>query len=148
MTGEGMRFLTRDFGEIEIETDQVISFRQPIFGFDSLQLYTMLRDPEAGEDIVWLQSLESPELCFILVSARVLNGVYIPTLPNGTERLIGDGEYECWLIAVIKDDFTKSTINLKSPVLINWKTGLGAQVILDGDYPIRHPLMGEAEDTC
>ena len=144
----GMNVLTRDFGEIEVETNQIVNFRQPVFGFDDFQQYVILHDSEAGDGIAWLQSIEEPGLCFILVSARSIEAAYHPQLPAGLDRIIGEGETECWLIAVVQDELAKSTINLKSPIYINWKTGFGAQVILDGDYPVRHPLMGEAEEKC
>jgi flagellar assembly factor FliW len=143
-----MKIVTRDFGEVEVDGDQVLHFRQPIFGFDDFHQYTVLHDPEAGDDIAWLQSLDDPGLCFILVNSRIIETVYRPQRPFGLDTLVGEGEVECWLIAVIRDEFAKSTINLKSPVYINWKTGFGAQVILDGDYPVRHPLVGEAAGTC
>jgi flagellar assembly factor FliW len=49
---------------------------------------------------------------------------------------------------VIQEDIMKSTVNLKSPVAVNWGTGFGAQVILEGDYPVRYPLMEEAQGIC
>lgn len=143
-----MRYQTRDFGEIEVETGQILNFQQPIFGFDDYRQYAVLHDPEAGEDVAWLQSLEEPDLCFVLVNAEVIAPSYQPGLPAELPKTIGEGDYECWLIAVIREEFSQSTINLKSPVLINWKSGFGAQVILEGDYPVRRPLIGEAEGTC
>ena len=143
-----MKYFTRDFGEIDIESGQILSFRQPIFGFDEYRSYAVLHDPDMGEEVAWLQSLEEPDLCFVIISARVVAHTYNPPLPDKLDEMIGEGEYELWLIAVIHDDWAKSTINLKSPVYINWKTGLGAQVILEGDFPVRRPLMEEAEGQC
>ena len=143
-----MKYQTRDFGEIDVETKQIINFSQPIFGFDDYSRYAVLHDPDAGEDVAWLQSLEEADLCFVLVNARIVSSAYQPRFPIELDELIGAGEHECWLIAVIHEEFDKSTINLKSPVLINWKSGFGAQVILEGDYPVRRPLVTEAESTC
>ena len=143
-----MKYLTRDFGEIEIEAGQVLSFPRPIYGFEEYRGYAVLHDPEMGEEIAWLQSLDEPDLCFVLISSRAVATPYAPQPPDEVEEAIGAGEYECWLIAVIQEDISKSTINLKSPVFINWRTGLGAQVILEGDYPVRHPLIEEAAGQC
>jgi flagellar assembly factor FliW len=143
-----MRYQTRDFGEIEIENGQILRFAQPIFGFDDYQEYAVLHDPDVGMELAWLQSLDEPDLCFVLISPKAVEAVYQPRFPESLRNLIGEGEYEYWLIAVIQDDYAKSTVNLKSPVVINWKTGCGAQVILEGDYPLRRPLMEEAQGTC
>jgi flagellar assembly factor FliW len=51
---------------------------------------------------------------------------------------------------VLREEFANSTINLKSPVLIDSETRYAAQVILEEDYPIRAPLMpqeGGAQDA-
>ena len=144
-----MIYQTRDFGEIEIDSNQIIDFRQPIFGFDGYCKYAVLHDSEMDAGIAWLQSVEEPDLCFVLVSSGSAPIPYKPNLPGDIADIIGEGDYECWLIAVIHDDIEKSTINLKSPVVINWKTGLAAQVIVDGGYSVRQPLiMEEAADSC
>ncbi|MEL7623604.1 MAG: flagellar assembly protein FliW [Clostridiales bacterium] len=143
-----MKYQTRDFGEIEIDVKQILTFNQPIYGFEDNGKYAFLQDPQVGKEIAWLQSLEESELCFILVAIRSVVPMYRPELPRDAEKLLGKGEYDYWAIAVIKDDFTKSTVNLKSPIIINWQTGFGAQMILEGDYPVRHPLMEEAKGSC
>ena len=107
-----------------------------------------MHDPDMGEGVAWLQSLDDPALCFVLVNPQAVQPLYQPEYPDGLDKLVGEGDVECWLIAVIREEFTKSTVNLKSPVVINWETGLGAQVLLDGDYPVRHPLVEEAEGLC
>ncbi|MCL1848381.1 MAG: flagellar assembly protein FliW [Clostridiales bacterium] len=143
-----MLYQTRDFGEIDIVQEQIIHFAQPVFGFDQYAQYAVLHDPDVGMEVSWLQSLEEPDLCFVLVSPDVAAASYSPQFPEGLSEMIGEGDYECWLIAVIQEDFTKSTINMKSPIIINWKSGTGAQVILEGDYPVRRPLMEEAQGVC
>jgi len=143
-----MIYQTRDFGEIEIEENQMIDFRQPIYGFDEYSKYAVLHDSEMDSGIAWLQSLEEPGLCFVLVSSKSSPIPYEPVLPGDLGEVIGEGEYECWLIAVIHDEIEKSTLNLKSPLVINWKTGQGAQIILEGSYPVRQPLIEEAADAC
>ncbi len=143
-----MNYQTRDFGEIEIDIKQILIFNQPVYGFEDSKKYALLQDDEAGREIAWLQSLDEPSLCFILVDIRSVAAAYRPELPKDAEKLLGKGEYEYWAIAVIKDDLAKSTVNLKSPVVINWQTGFGAQIILEGDYPVRHPLVEEAKGSC
>jgi flagellar assembly factor FliW len=51
---------------------------------------------------------------------------------------------------VIGETFRNSTVNLKSPIIINHKTNLAVQVILDQDYPIRQSIFsqGERDGLC
>lgn len=143
-----MRYQTRDFGEVEIDSGQILHFCQPVYGFDDYISYAVLHDPEVGAEVAWLQSLDEPDLCFVLVSPQAVPAAYRPQFPEGLPNLLGEGELEYWLIAVIQEDIMKSTVNLKSPVVVNWGTGFGAQVILEGDYPVRYPLMEEAQGLC
>ena len=101
----------------------------------------MIFDEEIGEQIVWLQSLEEPSLCFLLFDPSSFNDFYKPEITEETEKLLGSGDYACWTVLSLKEDFDESTVNLKSPVLLNTATGVAAQVILEQDYPVRHPIL-------
>ena len=136
-----MIYKTRDFGEREIPDSKVIIFKQPIFGFEDYTRYTMIFDEEIGEQIVWLQSLEEPELCFFLFDPSAFDDFYKPEITEDTEKSLGAGEYACWVVLSVKEDFNESTVNLKSPIVINTATGVAVQTILEQDYPIRHPVV-------
>lgn len=140
-----MIYKTRDFGEREIPDSKVIIFKQPIFGFDDYKRYTLIFDEEIGDQIVWLQSLEEPGLCFLLFNPSQFEDFYKPEITEENEKLLGTGEYACWSVLSLKEDFETSTVNLKSPVIINSTTGVAAQVILEQDYPVRHPIMEGAK---
>ena len=136
-----MIYKTRDFGEREIPDSKVLIFKQPIFGFEDYTRYTMIFDEEIGEQIVWLQSLEEPELCFFLFDPSAFEDFYKPEITEDTEKSLGAGEYACWVVLSVKEDFNESTVNLKSPIVINTATGVAVQTILEQDYPIRHPVI-------
>ncbi len=136
-----MIYKTRDFGEREIPDSKVIIFKQPIFGFESYTRFTMIFDEEIGEQIVWLQSLDEPGLCFLLFDSSTYKEFYKPEISEADEKLLGAGEYVCWSILSLKEDFNESTVNLKSPVILNTTTGVAAQVILEQDYEVRHPVL-------
>ncbi len=135
-----MIYKTRDFGEREIPDSKVIIFKQPVFGFDDYTRYTLIYDEEIGDQIVWLQSLEEPQLCFLLFDPSPFADTYNPQLSDEQKKLLGEGEYECWTVLSVKD---ASTVNLKSPIFVNTQTGVAAQVILEQDYPVRQPVLGE-----
>lgn len=136
-----MIYKTRDFGEREIPDSKVIIFKQPIFGFEDYTRYTLIFDEEIGEQIVWLQSLEEPGLCFLLFNPSQFEDFYKPEITEENEKLLGTGDYVCWTVLSLKEDFEASTVNLKSPVIINSTTGVAAQILLEQDYPVRHPIM-------
>ena len=132
-----MKVKTRDFGEVEISESEVYHFTQPLFGFEDYTEYVIIHDEEIGEHIIWLQSLQEPGLCFILMDPSGFTDAFTPELPLGSEKLLGEGSLFCWVVAVVPQNFNDSTVNLKCPVFINSATHMGAQIMLEKDYPVR-----------
>lgn len=136
-----MTYNTRDFGTIECNEDDIFTFDQPPFGFEQFKKYILLYDDEISPEIAWLQSTENENLCFILLETSAVPSInYKPVydLPKG----FGDGEVVEFGICVLAEEFQYSTINLKSPIIINMTQKRGVQVILQQDYSVRHLIMG------
>ena len=62
-----MQIMTRDFGQVTISEEGTIRFVNPIFGFEEYTDFVLLSDTNIGESFLWLQSVQEPDLCFILV---------------------------------------------------------------------------------
>jgi flagellar assembly factor FliW len=139
-----MKILTRDFGEVEAAPEDIITFASPMFGFEDLTQYIFLF-AEENTNFVWLQSVENPHICFILADPKLVEDHYTPKLSADVQKQLGEGEYLFWLVVVVAQDFPKSTINMKSPVIVNLQTKRAVQTILDEDFPIRRPLVGSQE---
>lgn len=136
-----MKLKTRDFGEIEIADNSIIKFVQPLYGFEEYTEYVVLQDDEAPDVIAWLQSSENPELCFILASSKIISDVenYKKCIPAEELAKINaeEDDFEIWFIMVVRDTLAQSTVNLKSPVLINPLNASAMQIILEDDLPVR-----------
>ena len=146
-----MKIDTRDFGALEVSEQEVVRFVQPVYGFEQSDRYVLLSDDSVGDCFLWLQSVSQQEVCFILVDPAVLPHPYQPTLPEETRaqlQLDDDSQLAVRLIAVVPEDLTQATVNLKSPVVINTAKKLGAQVMLDEPYAIRAPLVGGEGTLC
>lgn len=143
-----MKLSTRDFGVVEVEESEIVTFTGPIFVFESYRQFVFLYQEDVSEHFIWLQSVENPDLCFILVQPALVMEPYEPQLPTEAQELLGDGDYMCWLLVSIREPFDRSTVNLKSPVVVNPALHRAAQFILDADLPLRHPLFREEESAC
>ena len=143
-----MLFRSRDLGEIEIAEQDIVTFTGPIFGFEQYRRFVFLYEEEISEHFIWLQSVEEPGLCFILVQPDLITDHYQPQLPKEAASLLGEGDYMCWLMATIRDPFPQSTVNLKSPIVVNPELRQAAQFVLEGSLPIRHPLLREGAASC
>ena len=140
-----MEVHTRDFGVIQAQPEDIITFAAPIYGFEDLKEFIFLYQQDDSQ-IVWLQSVQEQDTCFLLVQPSALLVPYHPELTRNMKELLGEGDYWYGLIVVLKEDFTKSTVNLKSPVVVNLANRKGAQVILEGEYPVRHFLFEQGEE--
>ncbi len=139
-----MRIQTRDFGPVEVEEKHIITFPQGIFGFETNRQFVMI--DIYGEPVLpmWLQNIEEPELCFIIYNPFLLYEGYDPQPdPQQLAALqVQPGQQLLYYaIAVIPEDFKKTTINLKCPLVLNREANLACQVILDQGYPMRQPLF-------
>ena len=143
-----MKIKTRDFGEVEMSEKDVYHFTQPLFGFESYTDFVILNDKEIGENIIWLQSVQEKELCFILMDPSGMSASFSPELPVDSEKLLGKGDCLCWVVAVVPQNFKDSSVNLKSPVFINMETHMAAQIMLESDYPVRFFFLREENDRC
>lgn len=142
-----MEIQTRDFGQVTIEAEDIVTFSQPIYGFDDIDKYVFLFNQTECSQFAWLQSVENKDICFILVNPMVVLGDYSPKVSKKDLELLGEGEIMLWLIAVVDEDFEKSTVNLKSPVVLNPVERRAMQVILDESYPIKYPLVQKGKGT-
>lgn len=142
----GRKYQTRDFGEVELEAERVLQFVQPILGYEQYTKYTLLYDQEIGTGIVWLQSLEEKDLCFLLADSSLLTE-YQPQLSEEQAKELGQGEYVFLPIMVVSTDWKDATVNLKSPVVINMTERKAMQVVLTQEYPIRAKLFGGKENA-
>jgi flagellar assembly factor FliW len=139
--GLGMELNTRDFGKIQIDEGDIVTFKQPVYGFEPLTKYVFLFDEKLGRHFVWMQSVEDSGICFILMEPGAVVEGYAPALPSSVQDMLGDDPPVLWLVTVIARQFEQSTVNLKSPIAVNPRSKFAAQIILEDPLPIRHPLL-------
>lgn len=132
---------TRDFGDLTIQENDIINFTQPILGFEEYRKFIFLTNEEdENHCFAWLQSVDEKNICFVLTNPIVLNEEYKPKFPKLVEKELGEGEKFTWLLTVINSNIAKSTVNLKSPIVLNPTTNKGLQIVLEQKFPIRQSI--------
>ncbi|HNR32981.1 MAG TPA: flagellar assembly protein FliW [Candidatus Hydrogenedentes bacterium] len=141
---------TARFGEITIEPDAVITFAQPIIGFASQLQYLLLPGPTQGP-VKWLQSVDTPDLAFLVVDPRALVPDYKVVLSAVELTELGAGsveELEVYTLLVVPEDPALVRTNLRAPIVVHPKRRLARQVVLDQpDYPIQFFLAQAKKGT-
>ncbi|MDE7295230.1 MAG: flagellar assembly protein FliW [Oscillospiraceae bacterium] len=137
---------TRDFDEIEISEKEIITFPQGLFAFEEEKKFILLTPLGEGKSPVWLQSTENPSLCFIMFSPFEFCPDYRVTVPDEDISFLEITDHKdaaFYVIAVIPENNMDSTVNMKSPVIINTANRLGGQVIAAENYPIKFPVFAK-----
>lgn len=134
---------TRDFGEEEISEEVIIDFPNGVYAFEENKRFVLLSP--CGEDKypMWLQSVDDQNLCFIVFDPREFIPDYSVELDNETKALLeADGaELDFLCMAVVPDEYINTTLNLKSPIVINSAAKKGVQVIAAENYPLKFPAF-------
>ena len=62
---------------------------------------------------------------------------------QATLRIDEDSPYRCLAVAIVPEDYRKTTINLRCPIVVNTKERIAAQVILTEHYEFKAPVYEE-----
>lgn len=139
-----MNIATRDFGTIDINERDILYFPKGILAFEEYHRYVLIHYPHEDITPMWLQCVDNNALCFIVFDPFLYHENYVPTI-SGADMAELDAksteDLRYFAIAVVPEDAKKSTINLKSPVVVNITNNRAMQCILESDYPVRYPLF-------
>jgi len=122
------------FGEMVVDQERVITLTSTLPGFPETRRFA-LRQHSSKSPFMWLQSLDNPELAFVVIEAKRLVPLYDPEIPLGALRELGDsadhGLEMLLILAIPKGKPEAMTANLLGPLVINPATRLAKQVLLD-----------------
>lgn len=137
---------TRDFGTKEIEESAVIDFPNGVYAFEDEKKFALMGPLGDGVYPMWLQSLETRSLCFIVFDPTLIDEGFSITLTESERRILGlkdDSDIQCLVIAKVPEDYKQTTVNMKSPIVINKAANKAIQIILPHDYPFRMPIYSQ-----
>jgi flagellar assembly factor FliW len=136
------------FGAVEIDEKDTLRFPTGIVGFPDESLFVLLRRQDSRY-VGWLQSAKSSHLTLPVVSAHALN----PKFPDVdlSEHLaragLGSHTEEVAILAVLAAPPNEpATVNLMAPIIVNARTRVGAQVMLEGTHFSTHEAFILARD--
>lgn len=140
-----MRVNTKAYGQIDVDERHRIHFPFGILGFEKLKEYLLL--DALQQPFYWLQSLEVPEIAFVLINPNIFRPDYNIEVPETELEEIGIDKEEDLLhfaIVTIPEDQAKMTANLQGPIIINKKQRLGRQSIsVNPKWKVRHLILEE-----
>lgn len=143
-----MTITTTRFGQVAIQTTDVLAFPEGILGFADLHKFVLLDDP--NDDIfAWLQSCEEPAIAFPVLEPELFNENYKVSLAKAdfeTLRMTTLERARLFCIITIPDEPTQMTANLKAPIVINAEAKVARQCVLqDNSLAIREPIFAKLQ---
>ena len=149
---------TTRFGDIEVDDGSILRMKRGLLGFEEMKRFCLIPH-EPNTPFRWLQSVDLAALAFVVVDPSRFFADYNIEINDveASELEIDDAEHAIVLTTVtIRRDEQMMTTNLAGPIVINAKTLVGMQIILENDkYGTQHvisdtpalaaPKAGEAE---
>lgn len=137
---------TGRFGRLEVAEADLIAITGGILGFPEYTKFCLV-DPGDDVLIVWLQSLENPDLAIPLLEPKIFKTDYTVRLSAAELRelrLDNVNQSAVFTLLTIGDDIAQMTANLKAPLVINLRERVAKQVVLqENEYTIKHPMFKE-----
>lgn len=150
-----MNIQAKYFGTVSYEEEEKIHFNSGLFGFESYTEYLPISFYDDNDSLISLQSTEDETLSFILMNPFTLFPDYRPVLSGqDLKELHAESEEDIsyYVISVIRDNASESTVNLKAPVAVNALNRQAKQIMLDNpEYTFRHTLgdiQTKGESLC
>ena len=125
--------------------DAIIHFEEGLIGFSSFKDFILMENDNLAPFRL-LQSLEAPEVGFLVLEATTVVPNYYELVPAREWQSIGMHVVTtrplAFVIVVIGSTPTSSTGNFQAPLLVNYDRMAGKQIILtDSGFSVRQPLV-------
>lgn len=122
-----------------------IEFDKGLLGLEEFKSYK-IEDVEDNEFFKVLRSVDDKEIGLVITSPFLVDENYEVEIPKDTVKSLkieNEKDVELYTTVTLNSDMSKTTTNLRAPIIINTKTKLGEQIILVNEkYKIKHPIAG------
>lgn len=147
--------LTHFFGRLDVDENHVLDFPSGLPGFDHQTRFLLVERPAAAP-VVFLQSLDTPSLCFLAAPMDSIDAQYELAITPDDLRLLGfdqrrvprpGAEVLCLAILAAPEN-GPMTANLLAPVVVDLRTRRAVQAVrVDSRYSHQHRLESR-ESAC
>ena len=138
---------TKYFGELAYSDAEVVLFPAGLLGFESHRRFLLI-EVQSWLPASFLQNLEDPGLCFLVMPATRVDPEFRLLLDPESRALLGledrpypDDALLCLAILNFGGQGQDPAANMKAPVVIHVAARKAAQVIhYEAGYQVRHPV--------
>jgi len=145
-----LKLQTTRFGEFEVPNDEILEFPEGLIGFEEEKRFVLLPTQEKSP-FFWLQSVDDPDLAFIVSEPWGFVENYEFQLPQESKKKLNvkeEKDIRVLCLVVIPEDPKKATMNLKGPLVLNLPARTGGQVVINENFSAKHPIFKEASASA
>ena len=137
-----MQVNTSRFGTVEVDDSRVITFPKGILGFPRFKQYVLIQPGEESY-FFWLQSVDAPDLAFVVTDPSLFVTSYrVPLKPEQMLELGLQSLDEAQVLVIVNKRGNMLTGNLQGPLVIHVTQRIGEQLVLsDRRFTTRVPLI-------
>ena len=132
------------------QEETIIRFPQGLVGFPDQKEFQLF-EPTDAYPLKFIQSVEDPDLSFTCMDAAAVKMDYEVPLDESTARTLALEDPKdalVLLLMVVPEDPSQMTADLAGPLVINAKTQIGVQVVLDSQrFPLQYPVFSAKDDV-
>jgi flagellar assembly factor FliW len=137
-----MEIQTSRFGRISVDDDRIITVRNGLLGFPSFTRYALI---QGGTEhyFLWLQSVEEPNLAFLVTDPSLFFKDYqVPVWKETAQELQIADPPTVQIFVICNRVGEWLTGNLRGPLVVNAHNCMAQQVVLTGKkWTTRQPLL-------
>jgi len=144
-----MNVNTTRFGTVDIDESRIISFPTGLLGFSTFRRFALLQPDDEGI-FFWLQSLDAPDLAFVVTDPSLWVEDYEASIRREQMDELELESIEHAQVFVIVNKYDDAlTANMQGPLVINLQNHMAMQLVLaEKRWTTRHEIMRLAEAKC
>lgn len=139
---------TPRFGPIQYADADVITLEHGVVPFHAARRFVLVR-VEDEDPFAWLQSVDDPALAFVVAPLDLLFADHAERVRISLEQRDGEpvpATVAIYGIVVLNADPARMYMNLLAPIIIDFETMRGRQLVLDAPVELaRQPLQAVLE---
>jgi flagellar assembly factor FliW len=145
-----VQILSKRLGAVDLDEAAILHFPVGLPGFERCTRFALLEPPPSAP-ILFLQSLDQPEVCFLAAPVTAIDPAYqLAMTPEDSNSIGIESEEDLVCLAILAPaEDGRFTANLLAPVVIDRKTRRAIQAVrVDSRYSHQHPLAAAEETQC
>jgi flagellar assembly factor FliW len=127
---------------VDVNDDRIVTFPAGLLGFSSFKRFALLQPDDEGV-FFWLQSVDAPELAFVVTDPSLWAPEYEATIRREQMEDLQLAKLEDAQVFVIVNRYDRTlTANLQGPLVVNVTNQQGIQLVLaEKRWATRHEIV-------